>query len=387
MNQEFEIEGVFSNGTSKSPSYGIAKYDDGTFSVFRSVTPIDYEPGSEISGTLEFLVDLTQDDGKWTQDPDSNFYRFSNRDYALFVAHRLVSLKQGAIDRATHLTTLRLSLVLAELHTGKGSATVSIVDSSEVVRLERLPFAVENEDPIEMFLLVHLASDNIGTTRRRFLCTRSSVTSGEPEWTDNLNEARWFFARSHALDSAHWILERGSIGYHAMGNPADTLYQRMAEEQYPRLRNLQFTDDKGRESSLCFIQVKTKSITKTGMKRDVSGADDSKSSGTSDSDPEMARWMFKNRAGYVYLLVQFNGETLRRYQVDSFSRSNGVYSVTGREIVEGSSDLGDSLSGTVVDYNRRRELSDDHVVMVDSGDEQDISLDPLDYLDEDEWED
>lgn len=387
MNQEFEFTGVFSNGASKLQPYGVLTHDDGTFSVARHTTLVDYAPGSKISGTLEFLVDLTQDDGKWTQNPNSNFYRFANQDDALFVTHRLVGLKQGTIGRAAHLAEMRLSIVLAELYTGKGSRAVSVVDSSEVVRLEKILFTIEDEDPIEMFLLVHLVYDNIGTTRRRFLCTRSGVTSGQPEWTDDLSSARYFFTRSHALDSAHWILERGSIDYHAMGNPADTLYHGMVEEQYPKLQNLQFTDDKGRESSLCFIQVKTKSVTKTGITQDMSGFDISKSSETRSSDPEMARWMFKNRAVYVYLLVQFSGETLRRYKVDSFSRSDGVYSVTGREIVEGSSGLGNSLSGTVVAYNRRRELSDDHVVMVDSGDEQDVSLDPLDYLDEDEWED
>ena len=386
MDQTFEFTGFFSNGTSKVQPYGQLTNDDNTFAVFRSVESVDYEPGTEFTGALEFLVDLTQDDGKWTQDPNGNVYRFSNRDDASFLVNRLVSLKQGATGRTVHLAELRLSIALAELYTGRGNTAVSVVDSSDVVRLEKVLLTVENEDPIEMFLLAHLTYDNIGTTRRRFLRTRSSVTSGQPEWTNDLNEARYFFTRSHALDSAHWILEKGSIGYHAMGNPADTLYQRMVERQYPRLQNLQFADDKGRESSLCFIQVKTKSITKTGMKKDISGLDDSKSSETNSSDPEMARWMFKNRAVYVYLFVQFSDETLRRYKVDTFSRRDGVYSITGREIVEGSPNLGHSLSGTVVDGNRRPELSDDDVVMVVSGDEQDVSLDPLDYLDVDEKE-
>lgn len=387
MPDEEPLTGVFNEDATQIQIHTVVSLDEGdVYVIARSSEFVDYTPGGEVDAPLEFLVDLGSDDGAWTTNPSGSHYRFSSRHDAEFVMQRIVGLRQGMINSDAHAAEIRLSCILADLHMGGGTLSAELVQANDILQLNKIAVTVQDEDPVEMFLLVHLTPNNVGTVRRRFLCTRSSASSERPEWTENLNEARYFFTRSHALDSAHWILEKGSVGYHTMGNPGDTLYQQMFERRNPRLQNLQFTDDEGREASLCFIQAKTKSITKTGLKRDVSGVDDSKSSETMSSDPEMARWMFKNRAVYVYLLVQFDGEELGRYKVDSFSRSDDVYSVSGREIIGGSAELGDSLHGTVVDHNRRRELSNDEVVLVDSGSDHDVFLEPADYLDADDSE-
>ena len=258
------------------------------------------------------------------QSSDGNVYRFRSRSDAEFVLHRLVGLRNGTVNKATHAAELRLSLILADLYTGGEMSRAEIVDANELVRVEKALVSVPDEDVVAFFTVTGMRHDDMGTVRRSFLAARSVVTSQSPEWTDDLSEARFFVSKEHAVNSAWWILKRGSIGYHSMGSVGDDLYAAMIEDQVRELPRMQLTDKGGNVASFCAFAVKTKSRTKTGIKRDISGQDDSYTSRTNAAEPEFARYLLKLRAAYVYLIVKFPNGRERRFKVEALSRREGV---------------------------------------------------------------
>ncbi len=357
MNDQEPFYGVFSDDASKVQLHTIANMtEDDCFAIARSTEFIDFVPGAKINAELEFLVNLTGDDGVWTTRPDTTYYKFESKTDAEFIMHRLIALRQGSADLETHAAELRLSMTLVDLYTGGNMKRAESVGPNDVLRLEKVLVNQEDEDPLIMYAITGLKPNLLGSVERQFLCTTSSVSPGQPEWTDDLGSARYFFSKQHALDSARWIMLQGSIGYHRMGNPLDTLYQEIAGGRPIEQSRLRLTDTEGRVASFCFFTIKSKSMKKTSISRDISGVDDSFSSSTNRGDAEFARYMLNQRAVYVNLTVMFQNEDVRRFKVESMPRRAGRYLVTAREIIDGSKQLGHEVQFEIDNVAERSDL-------------------------------